>query len=124
MFKRLAFRKKENICNSINQKLDKIIELLEQQQQKGGNEKNFHFDHVQIEHLENIIFRLDNIEIDELSGKMIIGNNINAANDVVEPFTQKIDKKKVKKEARSDRNSDHQEHFTQTPKGFRFRNDP
>lgn len=34
------------------------------------------FDHVQINYLENIVFRLDNIDIDKLSGKLILGYNV------------------------------------------------
>ncbi|MDV2888088.1 hypothetical protein RYX45_23275, partial [Alkalihalophilus pseudofirmus] len=64
-------KKKVEKTNKINSllltKLDRLIELLEKQQKETeGN--NIHLEHVQIDHLENIIFRLDNIEIDQLSG--------------------------------------------------------
>jgi hypothetical protein len=124
MFNFFSFRKrqkeKENtITPLIITKLDKIIELLEKQQ-KENNEKNIHFDHVQIHHLENIIFRLDNIEIDELSGKLIIGNNIHTTEDLASNLVQKIDKEKGKKEAMSETATSNQ--MENTSKGYRFRN--
>jgi hypothetical protein len=125
MFKFFSFRKKqeENKINSqIVTKLDRIIELLEQGQ-KQSSDKNFHFDHVQIDYLENIVFRLDNIEIDELSGKLIIGNNISSTEDLIEPLILKVDKESVKKEAKSDHSSYQQEKMVKTSKGFRVRND-
>ncbi|MGG3470310.1 hypothetical protein ABES02_22845 [Neobacillus pocheonensis] len=116
-------RQKENNINSlIETKLDRIIELLEKSQKESG-EKNIQFDHVQIEYLENIVFRLDNIEIDELSGKLIIGNNIGSTEDLAEPLVLKIDKEKAKKEAMSDTTSFNQEKIVKTPKGFRVRNE-
>jgi hypothetical protein len=124
MFNFFPFRKrqkeKENtITPLIITKLDKIIELLEKQQ-KENNEKNIHIDHVQIDHLENIIFRLDNIEIDELSGKLIIGNNIHTTEDLASNLVQKIDKEKGKKEAMSETATSNK--MENTSKGYRFRN--
>lgn len=124
MFNFFSFRKKQKekvdtIAPHIIKKLDKIIELLEKQQ-NGNNEKNFHFDNVQIQHLENIVFRLDNIEIDELSGKLIIGNNIHTTEDLANSLVQKIDKEKEKKEALSETASSNQ--MESTSKGYRFRN--
>ncbi len=105
-------------------RLDQIIELLEQQQQqqKESSIKNFHFDHIQINHLENIVFRLDNIEIDELSGKLVIGNNITSTEELAKSLVLKVDKEKAKKEAMAEASPLHQEQMEQTPKGFRFRN--
>jgi len=120
-----SFRKKQkenNINSLIETKLDRIIELLEKSQKESG-EKNIQFDHVQIEYLENIVFRLDNIEIDELSGKLIIGNNIGSTEDLAEPLVLKIDKEKAKKEAMSDTTSFKQEKVVKTAKGFRVRNE-
>ncbi|MFS0644363.1 hypothetical protein [Siminovitchia sp. 179-K 8D1 HS] len=110
MFKFFSFinkqQEKEDKINSlILAKLDRMIELLEQQQlqkqpqeqpqqpkeESGG--KTIHFDHVQIDHLENIIFRLDNIEIDELSGKLLIGTNISGSEEFAASLGQKMDKK-------------------------------
>ncbi|MFK9090336.1 hypothetical protein [Bacillus salipaludis] len=105
----------------ISTKLDRIIELLEQQK-KESEGTNIHFDHVHIEHLENIIFRLDNIEIDELSGKLSIGNNIHGTEDLTNTLIQKINKENAKKEAMSDTSSPHDAKMTKTPKGYRFKN--
>jgi len=131
MFKFFSFKKKheekeKNISPLLMTKLDRIIELLEQQQKgkeivKEGN--NIHFDHVQIDYLENIVFRLDNIEIDELSGKLIIGNNINATEEMVEPLIQKINKENAKNEAMSETESSDQTKIEKTSKGYRFRNE-
>lgn len=120
-----SFRKKQkenNINSLIEAKLDRIIELLEKSHKDSG-EKNIQFDHVQIEYLENIVFRLDNIEIDELSGKLIIGNNIGSIEDLAEPLTLKIDKEKAKKETMSDTTAFNQEKIVKTAKGFRVRNE-
>ena len=125
MFRFFSFKKdqKENNVNSlIVKKLDRIIELLEQQKTESPI-RNIHFDHVQIDHLENIVFRLDNIEIDELSGKLVIGNNIRSTEELAQSLVSNFDKKKAKKEAKSETASPYQEQMQKTPKGFRFRND-
>ncbi|MEH7548431.1 MULTISPECIES: hypothetical protein [Bacillaceae] len=103
-------------------KLDRIIELLEQQQ-KEDNMRNIHFDTVQIEHLENIVFRLDNIEIDQLSGKLIIGNNISTSNDLAESLQMHMNSNDMKKETMSDQSSSNQDRIIKTSKGFRFHYD-
>jgi len=126
MFALFSFKKKQKDKDLephslIFTKLDRIIELLEQQKKESeGN--NIHFDHVHIEHLENIIFRLDNIEIDELSGKLNIGNNIHSTEDLTKPFIQKINKENAKKEAMSDITSPDETTMTKTSKGYRFKN--
>ncbi|MEH7096413.1 hypothetical protein [Neobacillus vireti] len=103
-------------------KLDQIIELLEQQQNQ-RNARNIHFDTVQIDHLENIVFHLDKIDIDELSGKLIIGNNISTTNDLAEALNQQINPKGSKSEEMSDKTSSNQETLIKTSKGFRFHYD-
>jgi len=126
MFKFFSFRKKKTnndtkIHSLIFTKLDRIIELLEQQNKESeGN--NIHFDHVHIDHLENIIFRLDNIEIDELSGKLSIGNNIHSTDDLTKPLIKKINKENAKKEAMSDTTSPNETKMLKTSKGYRFKN--
>jgi len=103
-------------------KLDRIIELLEQQQ-KEDKMRNIHFDTVQIEHLENIVFRLDNIEIDQLSGKLIIGNNISTSNDLAESLQMHMNSNDMKEETMSDQSSSNQDSIIKTSKGFRFHYD-
>ncbi|OIK10421.1 hypothetical protein BIV60_21495 [Bacillus sp. MUM 116] len=131
MFNFFSFRKKQK--NKENQlspliisKLDRIIELLEKQQLENpqNNQKgnNLHFDHVQVDHLENIVFRLDNIEIDELSGKLIIGNNITGSEELAKSLIQKTDKEKAKQEAMSETESSDEAQMMKTAKGYRFRN--
>ncbi|MED3564408.1 hypothetical protein [Bacillus xiapuensis] len=131
MFNFFSFRKKqENKENQLSpliiSKLDRIIELLEKQQLENpqNNQKgnNLHFDHVQVDHLENIVFRLDNIEIDELSGKLIIGNNITGSEELAKSLIQKTDKEKAKKEAMSETESSDEAQMMKTDKGYRFRN--
>ena len=131
MFGLFSLRKKQKekekieeikINSSILNKLDRIIELLEQQQ-KQGNMKNIHFDTVQIEHLENIVFRLDNIEIDQLSGKLIIGNNISTSNDLAESLQMHMNSNDMKKETMSEQSSSNQDSIIKTSKGFRFHYD-
>jgi|1185.fasta_scaffold1784256_1 hypothetical protein len=111
-----------NINSPILIKLDRIIELLEIQQ-KADNMRNIHFDTVQIDHLENIVFHLDNIEIDELSGKLIIGNNISASNDLAESLQMHMNSNDMKKETMSDQSSSNQDSIIKTSKGFRFHYD-
>jgi hypothetical protein len=122
MFNFFSFKKKqqENINSQIVPRLDRIIELLEQQQKENAG-KNIHFDSVQIEHLENIVFHLDNIDIGELSGKLVIGNNIHSTKDLAESLVLKVDKKNAKKEAMAEASSSDLEQIEKTPKGFRFR---
>lgn len=125
MLKFFSFKKKqkENKINSlIITKLDRIIELLEQQQ-KNSHEKNIHFDHVEIEHLENITFHLDNLEIDELSGKLVIGNHISTTKDLGEQLILKIDKENAKREATSDTSPQNDKKIIKTSTGYRFRNE-
>lgn len=122
MFKYFSFKKKKkelNVNSQILTKLDRIIELLEQKQMESAA-KTIHFDHVKIDHLENIVFRLDNIEIDELSGKLVIGNNISSTEDLAKSLVLKVDKEMAKKEAMSEA-SPSQEEMVKTPKGFSFR---
>ena len=125
MFKYFSFRKKQkenNINSLIVSKLDQIIELLEKQQKENNGGKNFHFDHVQIDYLENIVFRLDNIDIDELSGKLIIGNNITSKKDWATGIDLNINKKKAKTEAMSETIPPNHESMEKTTNGYRFRN--
>ncbi|MEH7116227.1 hypothetical protein V7128_02215 [Neobacillus vireti] len=112
-----------NINSHVLIKLDRIIELLERQQQKEGNMRNIHFDTVQIEHLENIIFRLDNIEIDQLSGKLIIGNNISTSKDLAESLQMHMNSNDLKEKTMSDQSSSNQDRIIKTSKGFRFHYD-
>ncbi|WHY79566.1 hypothetical protein QNH20_10685 [Neobacillus sp. WH10] len=126
MFKFFSNRKKQTnnetkVHSLIITKLDRIIELLEQQK-KETERNNLHFDHVHIEHLENIIFRLDNIEIDQLSGKLSIGNNIYSSEDLTKPLIQKINKEHAKEEAMSDTTSPNETKMMKTSKGYRFKN--
>ncbi|MFZ7943596.1 hypothetical protein [Neobacillus sp. 19] len=129
MLKFFSFRKKQEaktdkaatVDDLLFIKLDRIIELLEKQSvENEGN--NIHIDKVHIEHLENIIFRLDNIEIDDLSGKFSIGNNIYGAEDLAKPLIHKLNKENAKKEAMSDTASPHDAKITKTSKGYRFKN--
>lgn len=128
MFKFFSFRKKQtekvnNINSLILNKLDRIAELLEQQQQQVSKEQNIQFDHVQIDYIENIVFRLDNIEIDELSGKLIIGNNISTSEDLAKPLVLKMAKENAKQEAMSETAPENHQKIIKTSKGFRFRKD-
>ncbi|MCM3570999.1 hypothetical protein [Neobacillus mesonae] len=132
-FKKKKAKKADNSSSLLIEKLDRIIELLENQQhEKDGKEllenqqhekdgKYINLEHVQIDHLENIIFRLDNIEIDQLSGKLLIGTNISASEEFAETLVQKVDKESLKKEAMSEESSAEPK-MTATSKGFRFRN--
>jgi hypothetical protein len=124
-------RKEEKVNSLLITKLDRIIELLEKQQNAETSGKNIHLEHVQIDHLENIIFRLDNIEIDELSGKLLIGTNISGTEDFAASIIQKVDKQGLKQEAmkeETDVSEENQEEpladhskMMKTPKGYRFR---
>ncbi|MEH7413934.1 hypothetical protein V7266_01420 [Neobacillus drentensis] len=131
MFGLFSLRKKQKetvkaeetkINSHIMIKLDRIIELLEQQQ-KEGNRRNIQFDKVQIEHIENMVFRLDNLEIDELSGKLIIGNNISTSNDLAESLQMHMNSNDMKKETMSDPSSSDHDNIIKTSKGFRFHYD-
>ena len=116
-------RVEETRVNShILNKLDRIIELLEQQQRE-ANRRNIQFEKVQIENIENIVYRLDNIEIDELSGKLIIGNNISTSSDLAESIQRQLNGDKMKKETMADPSSANQDNIIKTSKGFRYHND-
>ena len=120
MFKFFSFRKnikKEEIPSQVISKLDRIIELLENHER--ALEKNVHIEKVSIDYLENITFKLDNIEIDDLSGKLIIGNNINTSEEIAESLIQKIDRQQLKQETKSESFP-----IEKTNKGYRFRNTP
>lgn len=119
MFNFFSFKKKpqekdEKINSLLLEKLDRVIELLEQRPKETSG--NIHLEHVQVDHLENIIFRMDNIEIDELSGKLLIGTNISGPEDLPASL---IDKETAKKEAAMEE-SPQQPIFTKTEKGYRF----
>lgn len=126
MFKFFSKKKKQKknedpINSLLLDKLDRMIELLEKQQQEPTDKKSFHIDKVQIDYLENITFQLDNIEIDELSGKLLIGTNISGSDDFAASIIQKIDKQELKTEAMSEDAEPSNENITKTSKGFRFR---
>jgi hypothetical protein len=123
MFKYFSFKKnakKKHINPLILTKLDRIIELLEQKEKESAA-KTIHIDHVHVEHLENLSFRLDNLDIDELSGKLMIGNNIMSKENLSESLNLKVNTDLLKKESLSE-TSDPKEKIEKTPKGFRFRN--
>jgi hypothetical protein len=126
MFNFFAFKQKNKKNDKINSqivtRLDRIIELLEQNH-KEDSLKNIQLDQVHIDYLENIIFRLDHIDIEELSGKLVIGNNISTTDDLNESLILKVDKENTKKNAMSESSSSTHEHMEKTSKGFRFRND-
>ncbi|WP_428910588.1 hypothetical protein [Niallia sp. Krafla_26] len=118
MFKFFFFKKKqkeENINPLILTKLDRIIELLEQKE-KGSEDKT-----IQIDHLENLTFQLDNLDIDVLSGKLMIGNNIMSKENLSE-LDLKINSSLLKKESLSETSAP-KENIVKTSKGYRFRND-
>lgn len=120
-FKKKPKEKDEKINSLILEKLDQIIELLDRQQKETSG-KNIHLEHVHIDHLENIIFRLDNIEIDELSGKLLIGTNITGSEDLAASIVQKVDKETTKMEAKAEsERSPSEQKMTKTSKGYRFR---
>lgn len=134
MFKFFSFKKKQAEKQPsphmphILTKLDRIIELLEKQQQEKIKEErqekqggNIHLEHVQIDHLENINFQLEKIEIDELSGKLLIGNNISGSEELTKSIIQKIEKEN-EKEAMVETASDDEQKIMKTPKGYRFQN--
>ncbi|WP_338450818.1 hypothetical protein R4Z09_02435 [Niallia oryzisoli] len=124
MFKYFFFKKKQkekHINSLVLTKLDRIIELLEQKE-KGSAAKTIQIEHVQIDHLENLTFRLDNLDIDELSGKLMIGNNIMSKENLSESLNLKVNSDLLKKDSLSE-TSAHQEKIVKTSKGYRFRND-
>lgn len=124
MFKHFFFKKKQKekrINSLILTKLDRIIELLEQKE-KGSAAKTIQIEHVQIDHLENLTFRLDNLDIDELSGKLMIGNNIMSKENLSESFDLKVNSDLLKKESLSE-TSNPKEKIEKTSKGYRFKND-
>ena len=119
-FKKKRKEKEDNINSLLLSRLDRLIELLEKQQ-KETEGRQIHLEHVQVDHLENIIFRLDNIEIDQLSGKLLIGTNISAPDDLTEKLIQKIDKNSLKKATMPDESpAPAESKLTKTAKGFRF----
>ncbi|MDR4888220.1 hypothetical protein RGU12_11720 [Fredinandcohnia sp. QZ13] len=127
MFKYFSFIKKQKekqINPLLLTKLDRIIELLEQKEQKekGSEAKSIQIDHVQIDHLENLTFQLDNLDIDELSGKLMIGNNIMSKGDLSESLNLKVNSNLMKKESLSETSAPKEE-IVKTSKGYRFRND-
>jgi hypothetical protein len=126
MFNLFSYRKKqkdkaERINSLIENKLDRIIELLEQKEQKEqeSTAKTIQFDHVHIDHLENLVFRLDNIDIDELSGKLVIGNNIISTEDLPQSLIRKVDKDMLKNKSMSE-TSVPKEKVVKTSKGYRY----
>lgn len=124
MFKYFSFMKKQKekqINPLILTKLDRIIELLEQKE-KGSAAKTIQIDHVQIDHLENLTFRLDNLDIDELSGKLMIGNNIMSKENFSESLNLKVNSDLLKKETLSETSAPKGK-IVKTSKGYRFRND-
>ncbi|WP_251550411.1 hypothetical protein [Neobacillus muris] len=123
MFKYFSFKRKRTDSNRVNSlivtKLDRIIELLEQKQNEGAG-NTFHFDHVELDQIENMIFRLDSIEIDQLSGKLIIGNHISSTEDLAKTLHEKVDKEMAKKQVLSETSS-LEKKMEKTSKGYRIR---
>jgi hypothetical protein len=124
MFKYFSFMKKQkekHINSLILTKLDRIIELLEQKEKESAA-KTIQIEHVQIDNLESLSFRLDNLDIDELSGKLMIGNNIMSKENLSESLDLKVNRDMMKKESLSETSAS-QEKIVKTSKGYRFRND-
>lgn len=120
-FKKKQKEKAEQVNSLIENKLDRIIELLEQKEQE-STAKTIQFDHVHIDHLENLVFRLDNIDIDELSGKLVIGNNIISTEDLPQSLIRKVDKDMLKNKSMSETSAP-KEKVTKTSKGYRYTNE-
>lgn len=127
MFNFFPFKKKkqkekaEQVNSLIENKLDRIIELLEQKEQE-STAKTIQFDYVHIDHLENLVFRLDNIDIDELSGKLVIGNNIISTEDLPQSLIRKVDKDMLKNKSMSETSAP-KEKVAKTSKGYRYTNE-
>lgn len=123
-FKKKQKEKAEQVNSLIENKLDRIIELLEQKEQKEqeSTAKTIQFDHVHIDHLENLVFRLDNIDIDELSGKLVIGNNIISTEDLPQSLIRKVDKDMLKNKSMSETSAP-KEKVAKTSKGYRYTNE-
>lgn len=115
--------KDDKLYSDILIKLTLIAELLERQQQ-AKDSRNIHIDKVQIDYLENMVFRLDSLEIEELSGKLVIGNNISSTEDLTNALKLKIDKESAKQEAMSESSSSDEKKMDNTPKGYRFHYTP
>ena len=84
--------------------------------------KTIQFDYVHIDHLENLVFRLDNIDIDELSGKLVIGNNIISTEDLPQSLIRKVDKDMLKNKSMSETSAP-KEKVAKTSKGYRYTNE-
>ena len=125
-FKKKQKEKAEQVNSLIENKLDRIIELLEQkkeeQKEQESTAKTIQFDHVHIDHLENLVFRLDNIDIDELSGKLVIGNNIISTEDLPQSLIRKVDKDMLKNKSMSETSAP-KEKVAKTSKGYRYTNE-
>lgn len=120
-FKKKQKEKAEQVNSLIENKLDRIIELLEQKEQE-STAKTIQFDYVHIDHLENLVFRLDNIDIDELSGKLVIGNNIISTEDLPQSLIRKVDKDMLKNKSMSETSAP-KEKVAKTSKGYRYTNE-
>ncbi|MCA0972490.1 hypothetical protein LCM20_17985 [Halobacillus litoralis] len=75
----LFFNKKKKQTQQVEQLYQEIINLQKQilEAQKKPVEYHLHFDHVEVNHpkLDELNFKLDELDIEELSGALNLGNN-------------------------------------------------
>lgn len=116
--KREALSDLKKQVENLNEKISHFDQALTAQQEQGVR-----IEHVTIERLENLIFRLDKLDIKELSGSLNIGNNIRTTKSAVEELLLQ-ENDESPNESEPDPNSDRmgqKAFFEHTQKGFRIK---
>ena len=98
---------KHDVTNSDNILLREIFKKLtcieaEVEKLKSRPEYHINVEKLDVQQLENLIFRLDNLDIKELSGTLNIGNNFDTKKPPCKPTEKNSSKRKGKKSCKDE----------------------
>jgi len=101
---------KQEGCNSDNLLLREIYKKImsieeEVEKLKAKPEYHINVEKLDVQQLENLIFRLDNIDIKDLSGTLNIGNNFDTKKPSCKVVEKSNNKRKGKKACKEEVNS-------------------
>lgn len=88
----------EKLESILNDLINRIENIEKKMDSLSGQEltKHVHIEHVDLHRLENLVFRLDQLNIKELSGSLNIGNNFGVEKPQKKSETQKEAPRKEK----------------------------
>lgn len=123
LFRNRAHQQTEKTLQELNKQIKQMEKQLEQLSEKGlEHQITIETLNVKDPVLENLTFKFDKIELDEVSGALNMGNNFGIT--VKQHSNKKQGKKKQQSKKKEDKNRENQPHesaFTKTENGFHFK---